>query len=197
MKKIVIASANNHKVSEISIKIQPFFDQILSLADFPEIGEIIEDGNTIEENSFIKSRTAFELTKIASVADDTILEVDALNGDPGLFTARYAGEDATYEENMTKLLEKLDGIEDSARTARFRTIISYVNGVDDFHVEGIIEGKILNNRVGNNGFGYDPIFYSTEFNLSLAEMDSDLKNRISHRGLAIEKFVSKIKKLVK
>tara|TARA_B100001113_G_scaffold347187_1_gene339165 strand:+ start:27 stop:620 length:594 start_codon:yes stop_codon:yes gene_type:complete len=197
MKKIVIASANNHKVSEISIKIQPFFDQILSLADFPEIGEIIEDGNTIEENSFIKSKAAFEYTKIASVADDTILEVDALNGDPGLFTARYAGENATYEENMTKLLEKLDGIEDSARTARFRTIISYVNGEDDFHVEGIIEGKILNNRVGNNGFGYDPIFYSTEFNLSLAEMDSDLKNRISHRGLAIEKFVSKIKKLVK
>tara|TARA_B100000900_G_scaffold416190_1_gene449876 strand:+ start:27 stop:620 length:594 start_codon:yes stop_codon:yes gene_type:complete len=197
MKKIVIASANNHKVSEISIKIQPFFDQILSLADFPEIGEIIEDGNTIKENSFIKSKAAFEYTKIASVADDTILEVDALNGDPGLFTARYAGENATYEENMTKLLEQLDGIEDSARTARFRTIISYVNGVDDFHVEGIIEGKILNNRVGNNGFGYDPIFYSTEFNLSLAEMDSDLKNRISHRGLAIEKFVSKIKKLVK
>jgi len=197
MKKIVIASANNHKVSEISIKIQPFFDQILSLADFPEIGEIIEDGNTIEENSFIKSKAAFEYTKIASVADDTILEVDALNGDPGLFTARYAGENATYEENMTKLLEQLDGIEDSARTARFRTIISYVNGVDDFHVEGIIEGKILNNRVGNNGFGYDPIFYSTEFNLSLAEMDSDLKNKISHRGLAIEKFVSKIKKLVK
>ena len=197
MKKIVIASANNHKVSEISIKIQPFFDQILSLADFPEIGEIIEDGNTIEENSFIKSKAAFEYTKIASVADDTILEVDALNGDPGLFTARYAGENATYEENMTKLLKQLDGIEDSARTARFRTIISYVNGVDDFHVEGIIEGKILNNRVGNNGFGYDPIFYSTEFNLSLAEMDSDLKNRISHRGLAIEKFVSKIKKLVK
>jgi len=197
MKKIVIASANNHKVSEISIKIQPFFDQILSLADFPEIGEIIEDGNTIEENSFIKSKAAFEYTKIASVADDTILEVDALNGDPGLFTARYAGENATYEENMTKLLEQLDGIEDSARTARFRTIISYVNGEDDFHVEGIIEGKILNNRVGNNGFGYDPIFYSTEFNLSLAEMDSDLKNRISHRGLAIEKFVSKIKKLVK
>ena len=197
MKKIVIASANNHKVSEISIKIQPFFDQILSLADFPEIGEIIEDGNTIEENSFIKSKAAFKYTKIASVADDTILEVDALNGDPGLFTARYAGENATYEENMTKLLEQLDGIEDSARTARFRTIISYVNGEDDFHVEGIIEGKILNNRVGNNGFGYDPIFYSTEFNLSLAEMDSDLKNKISHRGLAIEKFVSKIKKLVK
>ena len=196
MKKIVIASSNKHKISEISIKIQPFFNEILSLTDFPEIGEIIEDGNTIEENSFIKSRTAFEHTKIASIADDTILEVDALNGDPGLFTARYAGENATYEENMTKLLERMDGIEDSYRTARFRTIISYVDGKDDFHVEGSIEGKILNNRVGNNGFGYDPIFYSTELNLSLAEMDSDQKNKISHRGLAIKKFVSKIQQLI-
>ena len=196
MKKIVIASSNKHKISEISIKIQPFFDEILSLTDFPEIGEIIEDGNTIEENSFIKSRTAFEHTKIASIADDTILEVDALNGDPGLFTARYAGENATYEENMTKLLERLDCIEDSYRTARFRTIISYVDGKDDFHVEGSIEGKILNTRVGNNGFGYDPIFYSTELNLSLAEMDSDQKNKISHRGLAIKKFVSKIQQLI-
>tara|TARA_E500000075_G_scaffold101048_1_gene92836 strand:- start:23 stop:613 length:591 start_codon:yes stop_codon:yes gene_type:complete len=196
MKKIVIASSNKHKISEISIKIQPFFNEILSLTDFPEIGEIIEDGNTIEENSFIKSRTAFEYTKIASIADDTILEVDALNGDPGLFTARYAGENATYEENMTKLLESLDGIEDSYRTARFRTIISYVDGKDDFHVEGSIEGKILNTRVGNNGFGYDPIFYSTELNLSLAEMDSDQKNKISHRGLAIKKFVSKIQQLI-
>ncbi len=196
MKKIVIASSNKHKISEISIKIQPFFNEILSLTDFPEIGEIIEDGNTIEENSFIKSRTAFEHTKIASIADDTILEVDALNGDPGLFTARYAGENATYEENMTKLLERMDGIEDSYRTARFRTIISYVDGKDDFHVEGSIEGKILNNRVGNNGFGYDPIFYSAELNLSLAEMDSDQKNKISHRGLAIKKFASKIQQLI-
>ena len=196
MKKIVIASSNKHKISEISIKIQPFFNEILSLTDFPEIGEIIEDGNTIEENSFIKSRTAFEHTKIASIADDTILEVDALNGDPGLFTARYAGENATYEENMTKLLERLDGIEDSYRTARFKTIISYVDGKDDFHVEGSIEGKILNTRVANNGFGYDPIFYSTELNLSLAEMDSDQKNKISHRGLAIKKFVSKIQQLI-
>ena len=114
MKNIVIATSNKHKVSEISAKIQPFFDEILSLADFPEIGEIVEDGNTIEENSFIKSRASFDHTKIASVADDTILEVDALNGAPGLYTARYAGKNATYEENMTKLLKKLDGIEDNA-----------------------------------------------------------------------------------
>ncbi len=195
MKKIVIASSNNHKVSEISVKIQPFFDKILSLSDFPEIGEIIEDGNTIEENSFKKSRASFEHTNIASIADDTILEVDALNGDPGLFTARYAGEKATYEENMTKLLDNLDGIEDSLRTARFCTIISFVDGKNDFHVEGRLEGRILNKKIGNNGFGYDPIFHSTEFKMSLAEMDSKLKNEVSHRGLAIKNFISKIREI--
>ena len=195
MKKIVIASSNNHKVSEISVKIQPFFDKILSLADFPKIGEIIEDGNTIEENSFKKSRASFEHTNIASIADDTTLEVDALNGDPGLFTARYAGEKATYEENMTKLLDNLDGIEDSLRTARFRTIISFVDGKNDFHVEGRLEGRILNKKIGNNGFGYDPIFQSTEFKMSLAEMDSKLKNEVSHRGLAIKNFISKIREI--
>ena len=195
MKKIVIASSNNHKVSEISVKIQPFFDKILSLSDFPEIGEIIEDGNTIEENSFKKSRASFEHTNIASIADDTTLEVDALNGDPGLFTARYAGEKATYEENMTKLLDNLDGIENSLRTARFRTIISFVDGKNDFHVEGRLEGRILNKKIGNNGFGYDPIFQSTEFKMSLAEMDSKLKNEVSHRGLAIKNFISKIREI--
>ena len=195
MKKIVIASSNNHKVSEISVKIQPFFDEILSLADFPKIGEIIEDGNTIEENSFKKSRASFEHTNIASIADDTILEVDALNGDPGLFTARYAGEKATYEENMTKLLDNLNGVEDNLRTARFRTIISFVDGKNDFHVEGRLEGRILNKRIGDNGFGYDPIFLSTEFEMSLAQMDSKLKNEVSHRGLAIKNFVSKIGKI--
>ena len=195
MKKIIIATSNKHKVSEISVKIQPFFDEILSLADFPKIGEIIEDGNTIEENSFKKSRASFEHTNIASIADDTILEVDALNGDPGLFTARYAGEKATYEENMTKLLDNLNGVEDNLRTARFRTIISFVDGKNDFHVEGRLEGKILNKRIGDNGFGYDPIFLSTEFEMSLAQMDSKLKNEVSHRGLAIKNFVSKIGKI--
>ncbi len=195
MKKIVIASSNKHKISEISIKIQPFFENILSLSDFPKIGEIIEDGNTIEENSFIKSRASFFHTKIASVADDTILEVDALNGEPGLYTARYAGKRATYEKNMTKLLDNLYGVENSLRTARFRTVISYVDGENDFSVEGVLEGRILQKKVGNNGFGYDPIFLSTEYEMSLAEMDSKLKNKISHRGKAIQKFVSKVQEM--
>ena len=196
MKKIVIASSNKHKVSEISSKIQPFFDEILSLEDFPKIGQIIEDGNTIEENSFIKSRACFNFSKIASVADDTILEVDALNGDPGLYTARYAGYKATYEDNMKKLLKNLKGIEMHLRTARFRTIISYVDGINDFHVEGVIQGKITNSKLGTNGFGYDPIFFSEKFNMTLAQMNSEQKNQISHRGLAIKKFVSKIRDIL-
>jgi XTP/dITP diphosphohydrolase len=197
MKKIVIASSNKHKVSEISINIQPFFDTILSFSDFPKIGEIIEDGTTIEENSFIKSRASFKYTGLASVADDTILEVDHLNGEPGLYTARYAGEQATYNQNMDKLIKELHGVEMGMRTARFRTVISYVDGVNDFHVEGILEGKILKNKIGKNGFGYDPIFYVDKYDKSLAQINSSLKNDISHRGLAIKKFVSKIKELYK
>ena len=197
MKKIVIASSNKHKVSEISINIQPFFDTILSFSDFPKIGEIIEDGTTIEENSFIKSRASFKYTGLASVADDTILEVDHLNGEPGLYTARYAGEQATYNQNMNKLIKELHGVEMKMRTARFRTVISYVDGVNDFHVEGILEGKILKNKIGKNGFGYDPIFYLDKYDKSLAQINSSLKNDISHRGLAIKKFVSKIKELYK
>jgi len=197
MKKIVIASSNKHKVSEISINIQPFFDTILSFSDFPKIGEIIEDGTTIEENSFIKSRASFKYTGLASVADDTILEVDHLNGEPGLYTARYAGEQATYNQNMDKLIKELHGVEMNMRTARFRTVISYIDGVNDFHVEGILEGKILKNKIGKNGFGYDPIFYVDKYDKSLAQISSSLKNDISHRGLAIKKFVSKIKELYK
>ncbi len=197
MKKIVIASSNKHKVSEISINIQPFFDTILSFSDFPKIGEIIEDGTTIEENSFIKSRASFKYTGLASVADDTILEVDHLSGEPGLYTARYAGEQATYNQNMNKLIKELHGVEMKMRTARFRTVISYVDGVNDFHVEGILEGKILKNKIGKNGFGYDPIFYVDKYDKSLAQINSSLKNDISHRGLAIKKFVSKIKELYK
>ncbi len=197
MKKIVIASSNKHKISEISINIKPFFDNVLCLQDFPDIGEIIENGNTIEENSFIKSRACFNFTKIASVADDTILEVDALNGDPGLFTARYAGNKATYEDNMQKLLQNLEGVENHLRTARFRTIISYVDGENDFYVEGSLEGKITKNKLGSNGFGYDPIFFTEKFNMTLAQMDNDQKNQISHRGLAISKFVSRIEEIIK
>ena len=196
MKEIVIASSNKHKVSEITQKIHSYFQKIYSLSDFPEIGDIKEDGNSVLENSFIKSRVTFDYTNIPSVADDTALEVDILNGDPGLYTARYAGENVTYDDNMNKLLNAMDGVPFEERTARFRTVITYVDGgTNDFFVEGILEGHILEEKQGHLGFGYDPVFFVPEKGMSLATMSSDIKNEISHRGIAIDKFKNKIDQL--
>tara|TARA_B100000676_G_scaffold56561_1_gene55634 strand:- start:12764 stop:13363 length:600 start_codon:yes stop_codon:yes gene_type:complete len=196
VKEIVIASSNKHKVSEITQKIHSYFQKIYSLSDFPKIGDIKEDGNSVLENSFIKSRVTFDYTNIPSVADDTALEVDYLNGDPGLFTARYAGENVTYDDNMNKLLNAMDGVPFDNRTARFRTVVTYVDGgINDFFVEGILEGYILEEKQGEFGFGYDPVFFVPEKGKSLASISSEIKNEISHRGLAIDKFKNKINQL--
>ena len=196
MKEIVIASSNKHKVSEITQKIHSYFQKIYSLSDFPKIGDIKEDGNSVLENSFIKSRVTFDYTNIPSVADDTALELDYLNGDPGLFTARYAGENVTYDDNLNKLLNAMDGVPFDNRTARFRTVVTYVDGgINDFFVEGILEGYILEEKQGEFGFGYDPVFFVPEKGKSLASISSEIKNEISHRGLAIDKFKNKINQL--
>ena len=196
MKNIIISSSNKHKISEIITTIKPLFDKIYSLSDFPDIGDIKEDGTSIVENSFIKSRVAFNHTKLPSMADDTVLEVDHLMGDPGIYTARYAGENATYEENMEKLLKNLKGVPWKERTARFKTVVTYVDGKNDFFVEGCLEGKILESKQGDLGFGYDPIFYASAQNMSLGDMGLEEKNQISHRAIAIQKFAHKIKRLM-
>jgi len=196
MKNIIISSSNKHKISEIITTIKPLFDRIYSLSDFPDIGDIKEDGTSIVENSFIKSRVAFNHTKLPSMADDTVLEVDHLMGDPGIYTARYAGENATYEENMEKLLKNLKGVPWKERTARFKTVVTYVDGKNDFFVEGCLEGKILESKQGDLGFGYDPIFYASAQNMSLGDMGFEEKNQISHRAIAIQKFAHKIKRLM-
>jgi len=196
MKNIIISSSNKHKISEIITTIKPLFDKIYSLSDFPDIGDIKEDGTSIVENSFIKSRVAFNHTKLPSMADDTVLEVDHLMGDPGIYTARYAGENATYEENMEKLLKNLKGVPWKERTARFKTVVTYVDGENDFFVEGCLEGKILESKQGDLGFGYDPIFYASAQNMSLGDMGLEEKNQISHRAIAIQKFAHKIKRLM-
>ncbi len=196
MKNIIISSSNKHKISEIITTIQPFFDKIYSLSDFPDIEDIKEDGTSIVENSFIKSRVAFNHTKIPSMADDTILEVDHLMGDPGIYTARYAGENATYEDNMKKLIKNMEGVPFAERTARFKTVVTYVDGINDFFVEGCLEGRILEEKQGDLGFGYDPIFYASEQNISLGNMSLEEKNKISHRAIAIQKFAHKIKELM-
>ena len=196
MKNIIISSSNKHKISEIITTIKPLFDKIYSLSDFPDIGDIKEDGTSIVENSFIKSRVAFNHTKLPSMADDTVLEVDHLMGDPGIYTARYAGENATYEENMDKLLKNLTGVPWEQRTARFKTVVTYVDGEHDFFVQGCLEGKILESKQGDLGFGYDPIFYASAQNMSLGDMGLEQKNQISHRAIAIQKFADKIKRLM-
>lgn len=196
MKNIIISSSNKHKISEIITTIQPFFDKIYSLSDFPDIEDIKEDGTSIVENSFIKSRVAFNHTKIPSMADDTILEVDYLMGDPGIYTARYAGENATYEDNMNKLIKNMEGVPFAERTARFKTVVTYVDGINDFFVEGCLEGRILEEKQGDLGFGYDPIFYASEQNISLGNMSLEEKNKISHRAIAIQKFAHKIEELM-
>jgi XTP/dITP diphosphohydrolase len=196
MKNIIISSSNKHKISEIVTTIKPLFDKIYSLSDFPDIGDIKEDGTSIVENSFIKSRVAFNHTKLPSMADDTVLEVDHLMGDPGIYTARYAGENATYEENMDKLLKNLKGVPWKERRARFKTVVTYVDGENDFFVEGCLEGKILESKQGKLGFGYDPIFYASAQSMSLGDMGLEQKNQISHRAIAIQKFADKIKKLI-
>ena len=196
MKNIIISSSNKHKISEIITTIKPLFDEIYSLSDFPDIGDIKEDGTSIVENSFIKSRVAFNHTNLPSMADDTVLEVDHLMGDPGIYTARYAGENATYEENMDKLLKNLKGVPWEQRTARFKTVVTYVDGENDFFVEGWLEGKILESKKGDLGFGYDPIFYASAQSMSLGDMGLKQKNQISHRAIAIQKFADKIKRLM-
>ena len=196
MKNIIISSSNKHKISEIITTIKPLFDKIYSLSDFPDIGDIKEDGTSIVENSFIKSRVAFNHTKLPSMADDTVLEVDHLMGDPGIYTARYAGENATYAENMDKLLKNLKGVPWKERRARFKTVVTYVDGENDFFVEGCLEGKILESKQGDLGFGYDPIFYASAQNMSLGDMGLEQKNQISHRAIAIQKFADKIKRLM-
>lgn len=193
MKKIIIASSNSHKIEEISLQIIPYFETILSLKDFPEIKEIVEDGNTLKENSYLKSSALYEHSGIASLGDDTGLEVDFLGGDPGVFSARYAGEKASDNDNLRKLLQKMG--QTKKRSAIFKTVISFVDGKNDFFVEGVLKGEILKSPRGKNGFGYDSIFYLPTIGKTLAEMSIKEKTLISHRALAMENFLKEIKKI--
>ena len=187
-KKIVLATHNQHKRHEMNRVLSSMGITIVGLNDFPQIGDIEETGKTLLENAFIKARKVFELTGIPSVADDTGLEVDALDGAPGLFSARYAGENPTYEDNINKLILALEGVPKEKRNARFRTIIAFVDFNKELYSEGIAEGVITEIPEGRDGFGYDPIFQPKNFNKTYAEMDIEQKNKISHRGRALKKM---------
>ena len=182
---IVLATHNNDKQLELTKALNSQEVNILSLQDFPEIREIIEDGNTFEENALIKARTIHKLTNLPAMADDTGLEVDALSGKPGIYSARYAGENCSYSDNVNKLLQEMKNIPQGKRSARFRTSIAYVDDNMELTSEGIVEGLITNVTKGIDGFGYDPVFYIPDMKKTYSEMSINEKNQISHRGKAV------------
>ncbi len=182
---ILIATNNAHKAEELAAILGRIEGvNIITLRDIPErLPEPVEDGATLEENAYIKAREIHTATGLAVVADDTGLEVAALGGAPGVRSARYAGEDATYADNCRKLLEALEGSAD--RSARFRTVICYVDAQRTLFAEGEADGTILPQMRGEGGFGYDPLFVPAGQERTFAEMSPEEKNRISHRARAL------------
>jgi XTP/dITP diphosphohydrolase len=185
--RIIFASHNENKVEEIR-SLLPKNIELLSLKDINYIAEIEETGTTLEENSALKAKTIFIQTGIPTIADDTGLEVYALNMEPGVYSARYAGEQKCDEDNISKLLRSLEGSDD--RKARFRTIFTYCAAKTIEQFEGIVEGEISSVKKGCSGFGYDPIFHPENKNITFAEMTLEEKNKTSHRARALMKLVN-------
>ena len=183
---LVFATNNDHKLKEVQ-EMLPNSIQLVSLKDINCEEDIEETATTLEGNAALKADFITQKYGMNCFADDTGLEVTALDGKPGVYSARYAGEPSNAENNMTKLLSEMAGVEN--RNAQFRTVICLNLDGNQYYFEGICKGTILAKKQGDQGFGYDPIFQPTGFQQSFAEMDSADKNRISHRGLAIEKLV--------
>ncbi len=192
MSPIFFATANPKKVKEIQQIIGSEFS-IQSFLDLQDIPDVPETEITLEGNAILKAKAGFALTNQPCFADDTGLEVEALNGAPGVFSARFAGEPSNPVKNMQKLLLEMKTCEN--RVAKFRTVIAWFDGKEIQLFEGELKGKIGFEPIGNNGFGYDPIFIPHGQSLTLAEYSSDLKNLISHRGIAIRKFVGFLKQV--
>ena len=184
--EIVFASNNAHKLDEVKSKLPAHF-KILSLKEVLGDVDIPETGTTLNENAIIKVKYVFDKVGMNCFADDTGLEIAALNGEPGVYSARYAGEDCSFRDNMNKVLLNLEGKND--RNARFRTAICLSLNGEQHLFEGMVDGVILTEECGDKGFGYDPIFKPDGFDESFAEMTMGQKNRISHRGKAVQKLV--------
>lgn len=188
MMKIIFATGNQNKVNEVR-SILPESIEVVSLKEIGFTQEIEETGTTLIENALLKARTIFEKYKLPVLAEDTGLEVDALSGAPGVYSARYAGRDCNNENNMQLLLSKLK--DKSNRKAQFKTIAAYIDAQGKEHLfEGIIKGEIALQKIGKDGFGYDPIFVPNAYTKSFAQMSKEEKSEISHRAIAIQKFVA-------
>lgn len=189
MKELVVASGNRGKLTEIAGILQGFVGRMYSPADFPRIPEVIEDGDSFEANARKKALAAAVATGVPALADDSGLVVDALGGRPGVHSARFAGQGCGDAANNEMLLRCLEGIESLGRTAAFHCVVAlcYPDGNCEFF-RGELNGVILDAPRGEGGFGYDPLFLVPELGKTLAELDMETKNRISHRGIALEKL---------
>ncbi|VYU61314.1 XTP/dITP diphosphatase [Clostridium tertium] len=203
MKRLVLASNNKGKIVEIKKLLEKFPIEVFSLKDMGIDIDVVEDGLTFEENAKKKSVEIYkELIKRGEtdfivMSDDSGLEVDYLNGEPGVFSARYAGEHGNDKKNNEKLLNKLSGVKKDDRKARFVCELALINDKNEyFNVKGHVEGIILEKESGDSGFGYDPLFLYEPFNKSFAEMSMEEKNKISHRGIALQKAVRILESLI-
>lgn len=188
---LIFATNNAHKLEELKAAVPQ-----LNLKGLKEVGileDIPETGTTLQQNARIKARYIYDKLKVNCFADDTGLEVDHLNGEPGVYSARYAGDHCSFEDNNTKLLKALNGVSD--RSARFKTMICLIIDDQEFYFEGVCEGAILDSYAGKDGFGYDPLFLPKGFNESFAQMSMNQKNEISHRGLAVKKLIEYLNRM--
>lgn len=196
MRTLIFATNNKHKLHEVSTLLEGVVE-IKSLEEMGLAGDIPETADTLQGNALQKAQWVWERTHTDCFADDTGLEVDALDGAPGVYSARYAGEHCSFDDNINKLLDALQGT--TNRKADFRTVICLIEGHGETeapkvsYFEGRVDGNILTERYGQEGFGYDPIFMPDRFAVSFAEMPLEVKNLISHRGLAVKKLVEYLK----
>ena len=186
MHQLVFATNNAHKLEEVAAKIEGQI-KLLSLTDIGCTDDIAETGQTFRENASIKSHYIYDKYKLDCFGDDSGLEIDALNGEPGVYSARYAAEHGNHAANINKVLAGLQDVAD--RKARFRTVISLIWNGEEHFFDGTIEGTIRYERSGAEGFGYDPIFQPDGYDVTFAEMSLDEKNKISHRAVATEKLI--------
>jgi len=199
IKEIVLATHNADKRAEMADLLNDLGMTVRTLAEFPQAPDVIEDGETCEANAIKKARTIADYTGLVAVADDTGLEINALGGRPGVYAARYAGPNLTYEDNWKKLLRELQGVPLQERGARFVTVVAIARPRTDQveTVEGVLNGLIAERAVGTSGFGYDPVFFVSELGKTLAELSHSEKNRISHRAKAFAKAKGILQQLEK
>lgn len=198
MKQLIIATKNKGKAKDFEALFGPFGYEVLTLHDVAEDMDVEETGSTFEENALLKATALAERLQTMVIADDSGLEIDALNGRPGIYSARYAGEEKSDEANMDKVLDELKDVEESKRTARFVCAIAVASpNFESVIVRGTCEGIIAKERKGTNGFGYDPIFFVPSENKMMAELTAEQKGTISHRGNAIKELSNNLSNWLK